>query len=96
MQVFNKTKTARGFGHIGFVDHYGKQCSIQKSSLAIEDAIWIGIDNPELKFLAPHGVGWVDYPLHDSVSCVTRMHLTQEQVKGIITILQKFVDTGEI
>jgi hypothetical protein len=33
-------KTDRGFDVIFFVDRYAKLCSIQKSSLATEDAIW--------------------------------------------------------
>ncbi len=37
-----KTQTARGFDIIEFEDRYGHKCSLQKSSLATEDAIWFG------------------------------------------------------
>lgn len=36
--------TQRGFNKMEFKDRYGNECSIQKSSLATEDAIWFGID----------------------------------------------------
>jgi len=42
------------------------------------------------------GTGWVDYAIPEDVFLTTRMHLTREQVKMLIPILQKFVDTGEI
>ena len=36
--------TERGFEYAEFVDRYGQKCSLQKSSLATEDAIWFGVD----------------------------------------------------
>lgn len=36
--------TVRGFLLGQFWDRYGELCSIQKSSLATEDAIWLGVD----------------------------------------------------
>lgn len=39
-----KSKTDRNFDLIEFEDLYGENCSIQKSSLATQDAIWFGID----------------------------------------------------
>jgi len=65
------TKTSRGFSVIEFKDRYGVECTIQKSSLATEEAIWFGYKN-------------------------NRMHLTQDQVKELLPILQRFVETGEI
>lgn len=95
-----RTKTARGFGLIEFKDHYYERRSIQKSSLAEEHAIWIGIDDPSQKILASkvmeNGIGWVKYPIPEDVLINTRMHLTIDQVKELIPILQNFVDTGEI
>lgn len=38
------TKTQRGFSRIEFEDFYSSKCSIQKSSLADDDCIWIGED----------------------------------------------------
>ncbi len=92
--------TERGFKRIEFLDRYNNECSIQKSSLGTEDAIWFGIDEAEPKILASKvmkGVcGWVDYPIHEDVMINTRMHLTVDQVKELIPILQKFVDTGKL
>lgn len=34
--------TDRGFSYAAFHDRYGDLCSIQKSSLATEEAIWLG------------------------------------------------------
>ena len=41
-----QSKTERGFSVIIFSDRYEAECSIQKSSLATEDAIWFGVNNP--------------------------------------------------
>jgi hypothetical protein len=35
-------RTPRGFAYALFRDRNGKECSIQKSSLATEDCIWLG------------------------------------------------------
>ena len=37
-------KTARGFDRAEFLDRYRQKCSIQKSSVATEDCIWLGVD----------------------------------------------------
>lgn len=66
-----KSLTEKGCKLMQFKDLYGKECSIQESSLATEYAIWVGVTEE-------------------------RMHLTQEQVKELLPILQKFADTGEI
>lgn len=93
-------KTNRGFSYIEFSDKYGTKCSIQKSSLATEDAIWFGVDDADPKILASEvqegGTGWVKYPIPESVSLTTRMHLTIEQVERLLPILHSFVDTGEV
>jgi len=95
-----KGKTSRGFFLIEFQDRYGTECTIQKSSLVEENAIWFGVDNPKPQILASKtpegGTGWVSYPLPDDVHIFTRMHLTQKQVKKLIPILQHFVETGEL
>jgi hypothetical protein len=92
--------TNRGFNIIQFIDRYGDKCSLQKSSLATEDCIWLGIDDASPKIMAykvmDHGVGGVKYPIHPDVLISTRMHLTQDQVKELLPHLQKFVETGEI
>ena len=93
-------KTARGFSVIEFKDRYDNKCSIQDSSLATEDCIWLGIDDANPQIMASqvmkNGTGWVKYPIHPDVSLTTRMHLTQDQAADLIEILERFVDTGSI
>ena len=100
------TKTYRDFERIEFNDLYDKKCSLQQSSLSTDDAIWLGINDPEPKIMAkdaaPLGIitsqsyGWISYPLPKEVSLTTRMHLTREQAAQLIPLLQRFVDTGEL
>jgi len=102
----NKGTTNRGFDIFTFTDRYGEGCSLQKSSLVSEDAIWLGIDDPSPKIMASeaslHGVdtdatvGWVEYPIPKEVLVSTRMHLTREQVAELLPVLQHFADTGEL
>ncbi len=100
-------KTSRGFALVEFTDRYGAACSLQKSSLAEHDTIWLGVDDAKPKIMSrdairlglPNpgdGTGWVPYPLPDEVSLYTRMHLDREQVKALLPILKRFVKTGEI
>lgn len=95
-----KKKTQRGFAFYEFKDRYNVPCSLQKSSLATEDAIWFGVDDPDPQIMASDtpqgGTGWVKYPIPENVNLKTRMHLTVDQVKELIPILQQFVKTGEI
>lgn len=96
----NKRYTPRGFALIEFSDRKQNECSIQKSSLATEDAIWMGINNANPQIMASSvvegGVGWVSYPLPEGVNLTTRMELTQEQVRELLPILEHFVETGEL
>lgn len=91
------TKTKRGFEKGKFTDLYGEKCSIQKSSLATDDAIWLGIDDPKLTVFENDQMGKyleVDMPKNFSVN--SRMHLNREQVQELLPILQKFVETGDL
>lgn len=45
-------KTLRGFSIATFIDRYDAKCSIQKSSLATENAIWLGVDDAEPRIMA--------------------------------------------
>ena len=100
------SKTSRGFDIIEFEDLYHQDCNLQKSSLATEDAIWFGVGDPDpqvpAKLAAQYGVqtnettGWVKYPIPKDVLLNTRMHLTREQVKELLPVLERFVETGEI
>jgi len=87
--------TARGFSIINFRDDYDKSCSLQKSSSAEADKIWLGVDDANAKYLVK-GEGWKEYKLPDGVETFTRMHLTQEQVKQLLPYLNAFVETGEL
>lgn len=75
--------TNRGFAKCAFTDRYGAQCSIQKSSLANEDCIWLGCDHETM---------------HEATGepCGARMHLTQEMAAALIPLIQRFVETGEL
>lgn len=110
MAKIKLTKTQRGFKTGSFVDRYGSKCSIQKSSLATEDAIWLGVDDANPQIMCSKAIemglrerthteadnGWTKFYVPSDVQFSTRMHLTQKQVKELLPILQKFVETGEI
>jgi hypothetical protein len=89
------TKTDRGFALAEFDDFYGHRCSVQKSSLAEYDCIWLGVNDPKPQQLH-YGEGWRPYPLPEGVQCTTRMHLDREQVSALLPLLQRFADTGEL
>lgn len=91
----NIKKTERGFDRIEFKDHYNVDCSLQKSSLATEGAIWFGCDDASPKQLIS-GKGWIDIEMPIPYVANTRMHLTHAQVAELIPHLQMFVNTGEI
>jgi len=93
-------KTERGFKYIKFKDKYGAVCSLQRSSLATENAVWLGVDDPNPQITACHtpqgGNGWVPYKIPSQVLLTTRMHLTQLQMKQLLPALQHFAETGEV
>lgn len=95
-----RTFTNRGFAFIAFNDRYDVPCCIQESSLATEPAIWLGIQEAQPKILAnkinPEGTGWLEYRLSDDVMINTRMHLTQENAKELVKVLNRFIETGHI
>jgi hypothetical protein len=95
-----KKVTERGFEIIEFMDRYNSKCSLQKSSLATEDAIWLGVDDANPQIMASKtpggGTGWVSYPISEDVLFTTRMHLTRKQVKKLLPFLKKFVKTGDL
>lgn len=74
------TTTNRGFDVAVFTDFYGSECSIQKSSLATEDCIWLGVD----KHFNPENEG------------SSRMHLTREMVRELLPLLHQFEASGEL
>lgn len=94
---FNTTN--RAFGRIEFTDLYDVKCSVQASSLATEEAIWIGANEIGLKHFKAFK-GWMDVPTPHSVedhwNANTRMHLSREQVAALLPILTHFVETGDL
>jgi len=48
----DKKRTNRGFDIINFKDRYDNDCSLQKSSIATEDCIWLGCDNAKAEVMA--------------------------------------------
>jgi hypothetical protein len=84
----------RNFGVYDFKDHYGHGCSLQKSSLATENCIWLGVDDaaPEVN----RGKGWEKVELPLGTVCHSRMHLTRKQVSDLLPILIRFAKTGNI
>ena len=100
----NLAKTKRGgWDVIEFEDLYGHSCSIQMSSLATIEAIWIGVNNPEVKVLAreicedQNVAGWATIPLPENFTIQpSRMHLSRDQAAALIPVLQQFVNTGAI
>lgn len=110
--MLKTTHTEHGFARVDFTDEYGESCSIQKSSLATEDAIWFGVDKVKPKILSRDAAamgrmdlldagperfnGWVDWPIPKDVSLACRMHLTRAQVLELLPILQHFAREGEL
>lgn len=92
-------KTDRGFVIAPFEDFNGVKCSVQKSSIATEDCIWLGADDIGLKKFKAYE-GWSDVPLlfshEEHFVANNRMHLSQDQVKALLPILTLFADTGEL
>ena len=99
-------KTERGFDVGNFTDRYGSPCSLQHSSLATEDAVWFGVDDPNPQVLASKAAalgikttettGWIPYPVPEDVLISTQMHLTRDQLAELIPYLIGFVETGRI
>lgn len=94
-------KTARGFALREFVDANGVECRIQKSSSAEEDRIWLGASKLRVQeFVAFRQPAWEDVKFEQTMEHHfvgnEAMHLNRKQVKKLLPILQKFVETGEI
>ena len=104
------THTTRGFDLINFEDRSGLKCSLQKSSIAGEDCIWLGLDELVIKEFYPMprdtDESWFPITIEDldklkhrpqnEIHGFTRMHLTQKQVKELLPYLQRFAKTGEL
>ncbi len=93
-------KTERGFALARFIDIYGSRCSVQKSSLADRDAVWVGVDeaNPQIlaSKISEEGTGWVPFPIPSDVLLTTRMHLDREQARDLGKMLLRFSRSGDV
>lgn len=90
-------KNQRGFITGEFTDRYGEICSIQKSSIATEDCIWLGIDDPKLTVFENESKGkYIVTKMPPNFSVSGRMHLTRQMVADLLPLLQEFVETGDI
>lgn len=86
-----QSKTERGFSVIDFEDLYGAKCSMQQSSLATDNAIWLGCDSGTHY---QHPDGRVIPAAADS--CAARMHLNRDQAKWLVKQLKNWIKTGEV
>lgn len=94
-----KNYTSRGFCRYEFNDAYDKSCSLQRSS-CVEPHIWLGCNDIGLRV----GYPWREISEEELKTLLkakelvsnSRMHLNVEQVKALLPILQKFVETGDI
>ena len=91
-----ETLTDRNFALVSFQDANGVSCSLQESSKAGEERVWLGCDSPNPQMSLGHGCGWINYKLPSDVVCTTRMHLNRKQVAELLPYLQMFVKTGLI
>lgn len=106
--MFNFARTSRGFELLEFTDLYGAACSLQESSVATSHAVWLGVNDANPKILKSKAVelgiplppgkvsGWMSYPVPESVSFTTRMHLDRDQVQNLVDRLQLWLDTGSL
>ena len=89
--------TERGFKVGKFRDSYNNDCSIQKSSSAMDDYIWLGIDKPKLTVFEDENMGkYINTVLPKNWMVDSRMHLSRKQVAELLPALQKFVETGDL
>ena len=66
--------------------------------------VWLGIKDANPQIMARHAskyglkvassIGWVPYPIPVDVLLATRMHLNRQQVQGLISRLQHWLEHG--
>lgn len=104
---FEQTTTQRGFIKLLFKDSYDNLCSLQESSNAEDDFIWLGIENAEPLIMESDAVklgliskdspvGWIKYSIPEEVLLHTRMHLSKEQATILGLKLLHFGTSGDI
>lgn len=75
--------TGRGFRRGDFKDHNDAPCSIQESSIADEDGIWLGLEHEQKHPTTGEPMG-------------ARMHLDRTAAANIVMHLQRFIETGNL
>lgn len=80
-----KGKTLRGFTIYTFSDFHQNECSLQKSSRADKDEIWLGLAGDEMKM----------HPVFN-VPLGMRMAIDRKLAKKLAKKLLIFAETGEI
>lgn len=94
--MMKATKTDRGFILVEFEDGNGQVCSLQQSSAVRDEGLcWLGVTDPPVMVRAPDQ-GWENVPLPEGALVMSRMHLTQAQVRALLPYLTHFAETGEI
>ncbi len=65
--------------------------------------LWIGLAEAkpvimkrDVKNAAGDAVGWIPYPMPDTVMIPTTMHLNRDQVAGLIATLESWLATGAL
>lgn len=100
-------QTNRGFDYTEFKDDYGGECSLQKSSSAMVDRIWFGVNDVKPKIMVSDAKrlgldtkgkvnGWMDYEVPKEVLFHDRMHLNQDIIHDLMPYLTEFEDTGDL
>lgn len=79
-----KSHTTRGFDLYTFQDSYKKDCSLQMSSIADYEAVWLGRDGDQEK----HSI--------TGELLSTRMHIDRKTARRLGLKLIAFAETGEL
>jgi hypothetical protein len=100
--------TERGFQAVEFSDSYGVSSSLQESSAADSQHLWLGPNDGNPQILASDArrlglrpandatTGWVPYAVPKEVLLATRMHLGREQVQGLVNHLTHWLEHGTL
>ena len=86
--MINWETTHRGFSVGRFKDRYDKAASIQRSSIAFEDCLWLGCDDPTVI------LNNMPTTLPDNYKILARMHLNRELAADLWPVLKAFAETG--
>lgn len=90
-------KNERGFAFSKFKDRSGYNCLIEKSSLATEECIWLGVDDSKLTIFDDEKmIKCINTKLPENWRVNTQMELTRKQVADLLPLLQNFVNTGNL